>query len=147
MPDKAIVKMCLLAKEDNGPLGFRACVWDITGLGRFGGFRQQEYAMDAKNEIKLKLISTHSLRVKACVLLAEAGKEGWYIKLRLRWLSDCFEVYIRNTKRITWQHVEALRDINEKMQEIAITMANLPNVLNDATGEVSQLLYELDDED
>ena len=31
----------------------------------------------------------------ACCLLAEAGKDGWYIKLRLRWVSDCYEVYIK----------------------------------------------------
>ena len=51
-------------------------------------------------DAELSLISTHSLRVYACVLLHEAGKDGPYIKLRLRWLSDCFEVYLRNTVRI-----------------------------------------------
>ena len=225
LPDKAMVKMMELAKENS--IGFRAAVWDITGLGRLGGFRQQEYAMDTQVVIKtyvhpngaevtrafcvknihfrdenkervenpfgnrdiieytgqeydvqknrrngqkvwqkrdrkhveycpcvlsirlvwraetlgqgrddplcvyqdkdgkkkfligsevtkyfrfvvklvypnvtaeeLKLISTHSIRVTACVLLAEAGKDGWYLKLRLRWLSDCYEIYIRNT--------------------------------------------------
>lgn len=275
LPDRAIVKMMLLAKDEDDALGFRACVWDITGLGRFGGFRQQEYAMDAKSEIKyyvkpdgsyvvraftlsnisfrdkeaatihhplqnedacdeigteydiqknrvngqvvffrredkypafcpvrrglslvrravdlgqeshqplcvyrdakgkhyltrkditqyyrfvvkliqpniaaeeLKLISSHSLRVTACVLLAEAGKEGWYIKLRLRWLSDCYEVYIRNTRRITWQHMEALSDDSGKMQEVAISMANLPDILAQS-GVASATPYNLEDED
>ena len=38
-------------------------------------------------DVELKLISTHSIRVTACVLLHEAGKDSTYIKLRLRWLS------------------------------------------------------------
>ena len=32
--------------------GSRALVWDIAALGRYGGFRQQEYAMDHKNKVK-----------------------------------------------------------------------------------------------
>ena len=42
----------------------------------------------------LASISSHSLQVTACVLLAEAGMPVYFIKLRLRWTSDCFEVYI-----------------------------------------------------
>ena len=49
----------------------------------------------------LALFSTHSLRVTACNLLHEAGKDGSYIKLRLCWKSDCFEIYLRNTETIT----------------------------------------------
>ena len=39
-------------------------------------------------EEQLDLISSHSIRVTAAVLLHEEGKDGTYIKLRLRWLSD-----------------------------------------------------------
>ena len=36
-----------------GPFtGFRSLVWDIAALGRYGRFRQQEYAMDHKNKVK-----------------------------------------------------------------------------------------------
>ena len=56
----------------------------------------------------LLLISSHSLRVTACVLLAEAGKPMYFIKLRLRWLSNCFEVYLRNTDRVAMQHLYAI---------------------------------------
>ena len=78
---------------------------------------------------EVKLILCHSIRVKACVLLAEAGMKGWYIKLRLRWLSNCFEVYIRNTKIIASQHTNALSSSNERLAEVAITPANLPQNL------------------
>ena len=44
-------KMCDLAKASD-PLGFRACVWDFTGLGTNNGFRKQEFAMDSENLAK-----------------------------------------------------------------------------------------------
>lgn len=275
LPDIVIAKMCELA-ETSDPLGFRATAWDATGLGRFTGFRQQEFAMDSKNSIKqyvlpngvqvtrafcvrnfhfrdtakapvdfplinraqieevgpqydvqknrrngqiiwfrreprypkycpvaislkvlwraitlgqgpddpifvyqddsgtnryltggdmteyfrfvtrlvipstsdeeLKLISTHSIRVTACVLLAEAGKEGWYIKVRLRWLSDCYEIYIRNTRRIADQHNEALVAANQKLDEVAVTFVNLPDVIEES-GLLDTELYVVEDED
>ena len=75
----------------------------------------------------LKLISTHSLRVKAAVLLHEAGKDGTYIKLRIRWLSDCFEIYLRNTSTICAQHNTALQGVNQQMMAaIAVSQANPP---------------------
>jgi len=56
----------------------------------------------------LASISSHSLRVTACVLLAEAGMPEYFIKLRLRWISDCFEVYIRNTLKMANMHNVAI---------------------------------------
>ena len=60
----------------------------------------------------LKLISCHSIRVTAAVILHLAGKDPSYIKLRLRWLSDCFQGYLRNTKRISAQHTAAVSETN-----------------------------------
>lgn len=56
---------------------------------------------------EISLFSTHSLRVTAAVLLHEAGKDPTFIKQRLRWLSNCFEIYLRNTGTICDQHNEA----------------------------------------
>ena len=51
LSDKTFDKMHDLACQ--GPFtGFRSRVWDITALCRFGGFCQQEYAMDYKNKVK-----------------------------------------------------------------------------------------------
>ena len=80
---------------------------------------------------ELKLISYHSIHVKACVLLADAGKKGWYIKLRLPWLSDCYEVYIRNTKIIIAQHAEALNEANKRLTEVSLTDENIPETLEE----------------
>jgi len=95
---------------------------------------------------ELKLISTHSLRVTACVLLPEAGKDGWYIKLRLRWLSDCFDIYLRNTKVITSQHRDDLAKVNATLKGLAITTSNLSGTL-EQSGLFDDPLYVLEDED
>ena len=95
---------------------------------------------------ELKLISCHSIRVKACVLLAEAGMKGWYIKLRLRWLSDCFEVYIRNTKIIVSQHIDALSISNKRLATVAIAPANLPPNIAES-GILDNSFYVLEDDD
>ena len=64
---------------------------------------------------ELKLYSTHSLRVTAANLLHEAGKDGSYIKLRCRWKSDCYEIYLRNTAKIRQQHAEALQVADDEL--------------------------------
>ena len=50
LTNQMIVKMCELAKQD--PLGFQVCAWDIVGMGYFGGYQHQEYAMDPRTEVK-----------------------------------------------------------------------------------------------
>ena len=57
---------------------------------------------------ELSLISCHSLRVWACVLLSEAGKGGDYIRVRLRWLSEAYRVYLRDTLKTAQQHKSSL---------------------------------------
>ena len=69
-------------------------------------------------ETDIKCISTHSLRVTACVLLHEAGKDGSYIKLRLRWKSDCYALYLRNTAIICQQHAAALEMADEQLEDM-----------------------------
>ena len=69
---------------------------------------------------ELSLYSCHSIRVTACVLLHEAGKDGTYIKLRLRWKSECFQIYLRNTATIRAQHTEALRLADDILAEMEL---------------------------
>ena len=96
---------------------------------------------------ELKLFSCHSIRVKAAVMLHEAEKDGSYIKLRLRWLSDCYEVYLRNTKKICEQHNAAMEISNESMLKALKApefQANQPAVHSDGEWATD---VELDDED
>jgi len=96
----------------------------------------------------LKLISTHSLRVKAAVLLHEAGKDGTYIKLRIRWLSDCFEVYLRNTPTICAQHNAALQGVNQQMMAaIAVSQANLPRYAVHNAVVIDDSMTDIEDDD
>ena len=78
---------------------------------------------------EVSLISTHSLRVCACVLLHEAGKDGPYIKIRLRWLSNCYEVYLRNTETIRQQHSEAMAGSNAMMAKLVLDAAEARDIV------------------
>jgi hypothetical protein len=51
LSDKAFDKMQELASLGSFT-GFRSLAWDIVALGCYGGFRQQEYAMDHKTKVK-----------------------------------------------------------------------------------------------
>jgi hypothetical protein len=96
----------------------------------------------------LHLISTHSLRVTACVLLHEAGMDGSYIKLRLRWKSDCFELYLRNSNRITLRHNIALLDDNtDLLRAIADIATNLLPVVDMASLTLDDTMPELNEGD
>ena len=96
---------------------------------------------------ELKLFSCHSIRVMAAVLLHEAGKDGPYIKLRLRWLSDCFQIYLRNTSRICAQHTAALIDINNDiLQALSDFEKNIPHNAVHVIGDKDTDI-ELEDED
>ena len=100
------------------------------------------------SEAELKLISTHSLRVKAACLLQQAGKDSVYIKLRLQWLSDCFERYLRNTHTICAQHNAALRVGSEMiLAAVALSRANLPQHAVYKAVTADTFVYELEDED
>ena len=56
----------------------------------------------------LTLWSTHSLRVTACNLLHRAKFSDSAIKNRLRWKSDSFMMYLRNTFYTADEHAKAL---------------------------------------
>ena len=57
---------------------------------------------------QLKLWSPHSLRVTAANLLHRARFSDSFIKNRLRWKSDSFLMYLRNTFHTADQHSKAL---------------------------------------
>ena len=59
-----IVKMYeLVAQED--PLGVRATCFSFVALSRYGGFRQQEFAMDTKKQIKYYVLPDGKTVVRA----------------------------------------------------------------------------------
>jgi len=95
------------------------------------------------DKVTLTAISSHSLQVTACVLLAEAGMLVYFIKLRLRWISDCFEVYIRNSLHMANMH-------NVAITKTPSTLSPANSGLNLVSGgEDKGFLddYELEDDD
>jgi hypothetical protein len=65
------------------------------------------FKLDA-NSPELQKWSTHSIRVTAANLLHRAGFSDTYIKNRLRWKSDTFLIYLRNTFYTATTHTGAL---------------------------------------
>ncbi len=60
-----------------------------------------------KEEARNKFTS-HSIRGGACVLLHEAGRTATFIKDRLRWKSESFMEYLRDTASLAKQHAISL---------------------------------------
>ena len=118
----------------------------LTGTDMTDYFRLiLRLVMPSISNEELKLISTHSICVFAYVLLHEAGKDRPFIKLRLRWLSNCFKVYLRNIETINAQHAFALNDIHSRMANIAITSTNKEKAF--ILGIEDMQMPELEDED
>ena len=68
---------------------------------------QQVYKLPSTSP-QLKLWSPHSIRVTAANLLHRARFSDSFIKNRLRWKSDSFLMYLRNTFYTADQHSTAL---------------------------------------
>ena len=56
----------------------------------------------------LSLCTPHSIRIGACVLLHEHGHSAVFIKNRLRWKSDTFMDYLRDTVSLARKHAASL---------------------------------------
>jgi len=56
--------------------------------------------------------STHSIRITACNLLHRQKFSDSYIQNRLRWKSECWKDYLRNTFCTANQHTILLSDTN-----------------------------------
>ena len=68
--------------------------------------------------INIQKISTHSIRVFACCLLAAANLSEAQIEFRLRWKSDCWKEYLR----------ESLSEVDETSQKLFPHIASPPNL-------------------
>lgn len=60
----------------------------------------------------------HSIRVWACVIFDEAGKPSDFIKNRLRWMSEAYHVYLRDTHKIHELNNEALQESSQAVMEM-----------------------------
>lgn len=78
---------------------------------------------------KVNMIGIHSIRVFALVLLSEANKPSWFMKARLRWVSDSYKLYLRDTSAISNEHTACLD--SSSSAAIALISSNLNNLPSD----------------
>ncbi len=74
----------------------------------------------------LAKISAHSLRVWAACLLHEAGQSGDYIKKRIRWLSECYRIYLRDSDILGHKHNEVLETHATLVSQIQLSPQEIP---------------------
>ena len=77
-------------------------------------------------EAEINRISAHSLRVWACMLLHEAGKDGDYIRKRLRWLSEAYRVYLRDSPTLASQHNHGKDKYATMIEQLMLSPHELP---------------------
>ena len=81
------------------------------------------------------------------VLLHQAQKDPEYIKIRLRWVSNAFQEYLRKTEDIMKQHFKTLRPDSLLIQLGKLSANNLPREVGYGVEEnPSELLLDEDED-
>jgi hypothetical protein len=74
----------------------------------------------------------------------------YFIKLRLRWISNCFEVYLQNTDRVAMQHLCAITPggiARSKATSVPLVDKNIDSDIVAELGAITLGDYELEDND
>ena len=91
--------------------GRRLFITDTDVAASLRAVASEAYNIPAGHEA-LNKWSSRSIRVTACNLLHRQKYSDSYIKNRLRWKSNCFQMYLRNTFYTADQHTILLSDNN-----------------------------------
>ena len=109
-PVRAALRLYLRAKRLNSPYGLLG----YSARGPIISSQAEQLIKRAAGEILgttdraiLRQYNTHSLRVGAANLMRSLGISCSMLKDRLRWLSDAYQVYLRNTIQLATQHAAA----------------------------------------
>jgi hypothetical protein len=82
------------------------------------------------SEDKIKILSLHSGRVWALVLLDEAGMNPDFMNSRLRCMGESYRLYLHDTSILQQKHVDALKkDANNLLQLLGRNHDILPNIV------------------
>ena len=65
--------------------------------------------------VELDTFSSHSIQVGLYVLLDMGNQKLDQIKKRLRWRSDTYSYYLRNTQKLAHQHSKSISSILKNM--------------------------------
>ena len=82
-------------------------------------------AHNLTDELELSRYTAHSLRVWAATLLSRAGCSGNYIQIRLRWKSETFLGYLRNTHEVAKKH----SDLLSRLADLKLENDHVPPIL------------------
>lgn len=132
---RAIISMIRRARDLNQPSHLPLSVYkDSKGAVRYLTCKSlNDYIKQIAKAVHpnitaedLSKLTIHSMRVLAAVLLHEAGKRGDYIKKRLRWLSDSYRIYLRDTELLAVQHNSALGNYADIIDSLRLSQVNLP---------------------
>lgn len=80
-------------------------------------------------------IRVHSGRVWALVLLSEANKTPWFMKARLRWESDAFRHYLRDTSALNQEHNKSIKKATKEV--LLLLRNNLTELPSDVPEDTS----------
>ena len=109
-PVRAALRLYLRAKRLNSPyglLGYSAMGPIISSQAEQLIKRAASAILGTTDRAILRQYNTHSLRVGAANLMRSLGISCSMLKDRLRWLSDAYQVYLRNTIQLATQHAAA----------------------------------------
>jgi hypothetical protein len=132
----AIIRMIKRARTLGQPSNLPLCVYRGRG-GRLAYLTANAITKFLRKVAKkvhhgisksdLDKISAHSLRVWAACLLHEAGQSGDYIKKRLRWLSECYRIYLRDSDILGHKHNEVLEAHAHLVSQIQLSSEDIPD--------------------
>ena len=95
--------------DDDGVLGISRSEYLTTDVvTRILCVAAAEVLGDTATPEDISVYTLHSIRICVCVLLHEQGHSGVFIKDRLRWRSDTYLDYLRDTPRPARQHAASL---------------------------------------
>ena len=75
-----------------------------------------------------------------------AVKYAPFSQLFICWLSDCFQIYLRNTERITSQYLDALSEVQRCMISMVLNTMGT-NLATVSHGELDLRMDDLEDKD
>ena len=128
-----------LGLSDSQPMGAYRDKTDVKYItGSKIALLFKSIAMDIYPDItkaELSKFSAHMIRVSAAVLLQIAEKPAHFIKMRLRWESETYRMYLRNTSVIAMKHLEA--NVSANLAEKAYNLANVGDTTPDVPTQLS----------
>ena len=129
-----LLALTTIRLSDDQPIGAyleKGKVGYITGSEIFVLFKEiAKFTYPTISKQDLLQFLAHMISVSAMVLLQIADKPDHFIKIRLRWESNTYHLYLRNIYIVAMKHLEAnvTATLSEKAYNLSIIGVATPNV-------------------